>query len=117
MRTATKPPPKPEASPSKRRRIRPLSQHQPFSAPGPSQTADSTEGYVENEESEGGEEGEEDEMDIDSPLQPDINLGGADEEQAVSTSEPGKFRKYSFQASIRLSRGESEVGVQMSVLI
>jgi hypothetical protein len=56
----------------------------------------------ESEESEKGEEGEEDEMDIDSP-QPGINLGAADEEQAVSTSEPGKFRHYSFQASLSLA--------------
>ena len=92
VRTAIEPPPEPEASPTKRRRIRPLSQRQLFSAPGPSQTADSTEGFVESveseeseesEEGEEGKEGEEDEMDIDSPLQPDINLGGADEEQAV----------------------------------
>ena len=95
-----------EASPTERRRIRPLSQRQLFSALGPSQTTELTEGFVENEESkesEEGAEGEEDEMDIDSPLQPDIDLGGADEEQAVSTSEPGKLRNYSFQASLSLA--------------
>lgn len=58
MRTAIEPPP-----PTKRRRIKPLSQRQLFSAPGPSQTAGSTEGFVESEESEESEEGEEDEQD------------------------------------------------------
>jgi hypothetical protein len=48
VRTAVEPTPEPGVSPTKRRRIKPLSQRHPFSALCLSQTADSTEGFVEN---------------------------------------------------------------------
>jgi hypothetical protein len=82
MCTAIEPSTESDASPIKRRRTRLDNSRLLLPAPGPVPTADSTEPTEEIDETENSD------IQIDSPRPPDVRLGGANKEYAVSTIEP-----------------------------